>query len=122
MIDKKGDFSKINEKFKTNSIKCFVKEANPRFLISDGSFFMSAYFTKEALENYEKQKFPIKISDLADKVIVISKWHLEFSFVDNVEVFTSYCGIEMKLIIKDFKVKVEDKVHLNKYPSNLYRD
>jgi co-chaperonin GroES (HSP10) len=47
---------------------------------------------------------------------------LEFAQVNSAEVFTSYGGIEMKLIVHDFKVKIGDKVQMNHYPTNLYRD
>lgn len=35
---------------------------------------------------------------------------------------TSYGGIEMRMIISDFKVKIKDEMNMNKYPANLYRD
>jgi len=55
-------------------------------------------------------------------VIVITKWHVELSLTNSAEEFTSYAGIEMKMIVQDFKVKVNDESKLSKYPANLYRD
>jgi hypothetical protein len=53
MLSNEGDFSKLGEGIKKSCIKCFVKETYPKFLISDGSYFISAYFTKEAFEKYQ---------------------------------------------------------------------
>ena len=47
---------------------------------------------------------------------------MELSLTNSAEEFTSYAGIEMKMIVQDFKVKVNDESKLSKYPANLYRD
>jgi hypothetical protein len=52
LLSNEGDFSKLGEGIKKSCIKCFVKETYPKFLISDGSFFIAAYFTKEAFDKY----------------------------------------------------------------------
>ena len=84
---------------------------------------MQAYFTKDAYQKCHQGKdVNINISDLGDGVIVITKWHVELSLANSAEEFTSYAGIEMKMIIQDFKVKVNDESKLSKYPANLYRD
>ena len=44
------------------------------------------------------------------------------ALTNSAEEFTSYGGIEMRIIIHDFKVKLEDQVKMSKYPANLYRD
>ena len=53
---------------------------------------------------------------------MVTKWHVELSLTNSAEEFTSYAGIEMKMIVQDFKVKVNDESKLSKYPANLYRD
>jgi Telomere-binding protein beta subunit (TEBP beta) len=53
---------------------------------------------------------------------VITKWECELALTNSAEEFTSYGGIEMRIIIHDFKVKLEDQVKMSKYPANLYRD
>ena len=55
-------------------------------------------------------------------MIVVTKWHVELALTNSAEEFTSYAGIEMKMIVQDFKVKVNDESKLSKYPANLYRD
>lgn len=52
MLEVEGDFTKIQESIKSSCIKCFVKETYPKFLISDGSYFMAAYFSKDSLEKF----------------------------------------------------------------------
>ena len=47
---------------------------------------------------------------------------MELSLTNSAEEFTSYAGIEMKMIVQDFKVKINDESKLSKYPTNLYRD
>ena len=45
MFNQGGDFNKVNKDLKKN-IKCYVKESFPHFLVSDGFFYVNAYFTK----------------------------------------------------------------------------
>ena len=43
--------------------------------------------------------------------------------VDSSTIFTSYGGLEVKLIVRAFKpLAGNDKVVLSRHPSNLYRD
>lgn len=48
----KGDFLKMPSKYKL-PIKCFVKETHPYLLLTDGIYFIQAYLTKEALDNFK---------------------------------------------------------------------
>jgi len=47
-----GDFGKVKDNLK-KPIKCYVKESYPHFLVSDGYFFVPAYFTKEAVTEFK---------------------------------------------------------------------
>jgi hypothetical protein len=116
-----GDFSKVNKDLK-KPIKCYVKESFPHFLVSDGYFFVPAYFTKEAINEY-KQKFSnVHITDLADRVVILNNWHLEMKRVNSAEVFTSYANLEARLIVTSFKPNLQEKLNPARYPTNLYRD
>ena len=116
-----GDFSKVGSNLK-KPIKAFVKESFPHFLITDGYFFVPAYFTKEAVSEF-KSKFPnVAISDLAEKVIVLNNWTLEIKRVNSAEVFTSYANLEVRLIVQSFKPNLQEKLNPTKYPINLFRD
>jgi thiamine biosynthesis protein ThiC len=76
-LEKGADFDQVKASMKKSAIKCFVKESYPKFLISDGTFFISAYITKEAYDNFKKETEVKesgikKITDLSNKVIVLS--------------------------------------------------
>ena len=122
LLAKGGDFKKIREQIRNSKIKCWVKQTFPRFLISDGQFFMSASFTKEAFAKcHQGEHHNISITDLQDGLILINKWSVEI-VTATAEDFTNYLGLEMKFIIHDFKVKLGDQLKMSKYPANLYRD
>ena len=59
---------------------------------------------------------------MKDSLILITKWNIEFNSVNSAEYFASYSGIEMRLVIQDFKVKQEEEIKMSKYPTNLFRD
>jgi hypothetical protein len=52
----------------------------------------------------------------------LKKWTIELVSANSAEDFTSYGGIEMKMIIHDFSVKTNDQLRMSRYPANLYRD
>lgn len=47
LIDANGDMDKMQKKFK-GPLRCSVKETYPNFLITDGSYYISAYFTEKS--------------------------------------------------------------------------
>ena len=120
MVSNNGNFDKVQAQYK-KAIKCFVKESFPHFLISDGYFFVPAHFTKEAVKEYKEKSGGIPIVDLADKVIVLNKWHLEARKAGN-NAIGSYDGVEVRLIVSSFKTSLQDKLNPVRYPSNLFRD
>jgi hypothetical protein len=122
MVNANGDASKMSSDFAKNSIKVFVKETAPYFLVSDSFFYVPAYFTKAALDEHAK-KFPnVKVADLAEKVILINNWSLELKRVDSNAVFTSYAGVEVRLVVHSFKPQLNESLHPTRQPTNLYRD
>lgn len=114
----------MSENIPKKQIKCFVKESFPYFLVTDNFFFVACYFTKKAVDDFKAKYSNINITDLKSKVIVITDWTLEINRVNSADIFTSYSGIEVKLIVKQFKPSLQDKdrVTLTRYPVNLYRD
>jgi hypothetical protein len=129
MINNSGDLSKVQSEFKDASgkvkkIKCFVKESFPYFLVTDNHFYVPCYFTKKAYDDFRSKHAGINVTDLKSKVVEIADWSLEFAKVDSSTVFTSYAGVEIRLIVKSFKLVqgTKDKVLLSRYPVNLYRD
>ena len=53
-------------------------------------------------------------------MVQVNKWSIEL--VSNSDTFTSYSGIEMRMIIHQMDLKKDFKVELKKFPLNLYRD
>jgi len=121
MFNKGGDFNKVSKDL-TKPLKCFVKESFPHFLLSDGYFFVPAYFTNEAVKEFRSKFGNVNISDLHDKVIILNDWHLEMKKVNSVEVFTSYQNLEARLIVSSFKPNLQEKLNPVRFPTNLYRD
>lgn len=71
--------------------------------MTDGFFFVPCYFTRKAIDDFKAKFTNINITDLKKQVIVITSWDLEINKVNSADVFTSYGGIEVKLIVKGFK-------------------
>jgi hypothetical protein len=117
-----GDVSKIPEKLKKTQIKCFVKESYPYFLVTDDFFYVPIYFTKKAVDQFKSKFSNVNITDLKSQVIVITEWHLELTQVNSSNIFTSYAGIELRLIASSFKIDNAKKITLTRQPINIYRD
>lgn len=56
------------KKFK-GALRCSVKETSPSFLITDGSYFISAYFTPESYKEFRKKNGDIRVTDLQDIMV-----------------------------------------------------
>lgn len=52
---------------------------------------------------------------------MITKWNLELRKAE-ASCFTSYAGLECRLIVHSFKPLLKEKLHPTRFPSNLYRD
>ena len=111
--------AKMPKKFK-GALRCSVKETSPNFLVTDGSYFISAYFTPESYEQFRKENGALRVTDLKDIMVQINKWTIEL--VGTSDAFTSYAGIEMKMVIHQMDLKKDFRVELKKFPTNLYRD
>jgi len=83
---------------------------------------LPCYFTQKAVSDFKAKNSNVLISDLEKNVILITDWTLEMAKVKSEDVFTSYGGIEIKLIVKSFQPVLKEKVELKRYPVNLYRD
>lgn len=117
-----GDVSKLPSKIANKNIKCFVKESGRFFLVTDAWFYIPCYFTQKAVSDFKSKNSNVNISDLEKNVVLITDWTLEMAKVKSEDVFTSYGGIEIKLIVKSFQPVLKEKVELKRYPVNLYRD
>lgn len=106
------------------TIKCYVKESFPHFLVTDGYFYVACYFTKKAVDEFHSKYSSMNITDLRSRVITISDWTLEMNRVNSASVFTSYGGVEVRLVVRSFKpvLQEKDQPTLTRHPVNLYRD
>lgn len=102
MFRQGGDFSKVGKDLK-KPLKCYVKESFPHFMVTDGYFFVPAYFSKAAVSDFKSKHSNVAIVELHDKVIIINDWSLELTRVNSAENFTSYANLEAKLIVHSFK-------------------
>lgn len=121
MFNVGGDFSKVSKEYK-KPLKCYVKESFPHFLVTDGFFFVPAYFTKQAIEEFRNKFGNVNVTDLRDKVIVLNTWHLEMRKVNSAEIFTSYMNLEARLVVTSLKPNLQEKLNPTRYPINLFRD
>ena len=122
MIQNGGDYDALPKDLLRKDLQVFVKETRPYFLVSDSFFYVPAYFTAAAISEYQS-KFPqVNVLDLEGKVIVINKWSLELRRVNSADVFTSYAGVECRLIVHSFKPQLKELLHPTRHPTNLYRD
>merc|ERR1712166_164664 len=122
MIKAGGDANKLNKTNLKQQLRLYVKEASPHFLVSDSQYFVPAYFTPEAAVNFNSKFASVSVDSLAGKVILVTKWDLELRRVDSNQVWTSYAGLEVRLIVKEFKPVMNDNGALPRHPTNLYRD
>jgi len=121
MLVQGGDFGKVSKDLK-KPLKTYVKESYPFFLVTDGYFFVQAYFTKEAVAEYKSKFGNVNITDLHDRVVVLNTWSLEMRRVNSAEVFTSYGNLEIRLIVHSFKPNLNERLNPTRYPINLFRD
>ena len=122
MIQAGGNYDALPSNLRKKDLQVFVKETRPYYLVSDSFFYVPAYFTQAALSEYNSKFSSTNILDLEGKVIVITNWTLELRKVNSQEVFTSYGGLECRLIVHSFKPQLKDSTHPTRMPLNLYRD
>lgn len=93
-------------------------------MVTDGYFYVPCYFTKKAVDQFHQKFGNQNITDLKNRVIKINEWTLELNRVNSANVFTSYGGLECRLVVKSFtpEPKKDESSNLPRTPFNLYRD
>ena len=110
-----GSMAQMAQKYK-QSIKCFVKESHPHFLITDGHFFIAGHFTAEAIDSFRAKNKNHPMESLKGFLINIERWSLELALVDSTKAFTSYANLELRLVIHSFSLASTTKQELeNKF-------
>ena len=74
MIENGGDFNSLPKDIQRKDLQVFVKESRPYFLVSDSFFYVPAYFTQAALNEFKDKFSNVSIADLQAKVILITSW------------------------------------------------
>lgn len=117
-------FNNPNYNIPNKPLKCYVWQSFPYFLVTDGYFYVQCYFTKKAIDQFHQKHNNLNITDLKHRVIRINEWTLEMNKVNSANVFTSYGGLECRLVVKGFTAepKKDDAAALPRTPFNLFRD
>jgi hypothetical protein len=105
---------------KAKDLHVYVKESYPHFLVTDNYYFVRLYFTKKAVDDFKSQFPNVNIVDLKSKTLKVKSWSVEMAKSSNNN-FTSYAGVEIKLIANEFTLVKQDRP-LDRYPHNIYRD
>jgi hypothetical protein len=80
--------------------------------LTDGSYFVQGHFTPESYAQFRKDNENLRATDLQDIMLKVVKWKAELIRTTDEDSFTSYDGVEMRLVIqkveimKDFSVKL----------------
>ena len=91
-------------------MRCSVKETQPHFLLTDGSFFISAFFTADSYKQFRANNSNVRVIDLKDVMVLIKKWSVELSYSKDENNFTSYAGVEMRMVIHEMEIVKDHKV------------
>lgn len=93
-------------------------------MVTDGFFYVPCYFTKKAVDEFHSKYSNVNITDLRSRVITINDWSLDMNRVNSQNVFTSYGGIEIRMIVRSFRLVTQDVdlSTLTRHPVNLFRD
>jgi len=105
---------------KSKDLHVYVKESFPHFLVTDNYYFVRLYMTKKAVDEFHAKHPNHNIVDLKSTSIKIKSWTIEMAKSSNNN-FTSYAGVEIKLIAHEFGM-VNQNLQLDRYPQNIYRD
>lgn len=102
LLQADGDVNLINKKFR-GPLRCSVKETQPHFLLTDGSYFLQAYFTEQSYTQFRNENSSLRVTDLKDVMVQINKWSIELVYNTSndkgASSFTSYAGVEMRMIV-----------------------
>lgn len=70
--------------------------------LGDGFNFMEAVFTKEAVNAFRKNYAHIKLSEMKDRLLKLTKWSFQLKQRPSQSCFNSYQNLVVYLIVHDF--------------------
>ena len=118
-LENDGDWEAIKKNHKGSlTLHCYLD--NPQFILSDGKSFLGAYLTKQAFDSFRKTS-KVKLTEAQGQKFEVSKWELELVRVDSANVYTSYCGLEVRLVVHEIKTSTA-KMDVSHFLDNIHRD
>ena len=111
-----------------NPIDFTIHETFPILLLQDSTHFASFSITKELYEKFKKEQLDERyFSELASCKIKVNKIRVQLRRVNTKEVFSSYMGLEIRIIITEGSLcsKSMDQdmgIRKNWFMKSLYRD
>ena len=121
MLANNGRFNKLPEEHRT-PFTAYVYTSVPKFFVSDGSHFVSTYFTKKCIADFNKRYPKIGLTELHGKFITITNWSLNLIDIDSENNPLSYLNMEIQLVIEELKPNFSSKMTCNSFLLNIYKD
>jgi len=121
MLANNGRFSMLSPSKRT-PFTGYVYTSVPKFCVSDGTTFVTTYFTKSCIADFNKKYPKIGLTDLHGKFITITSWSLNLIDIDSENNPLSYLNMEIQLIIEELKPNFSSKMTCNSFLLNIYKD
>lgn len=97
------------ETFK-KSVPMYFHEMVPMVQLGDGFHFIEAVFTKEAVNSFRKNYAHLKLSEMRDRRLLLTKWAFQLRQRPSTSCFNSYLNLAVYLIVYDFRPEVQYSV------------
>ncbi|CAI2372929.1 unnamed protein product [Moneuplotes crassus] len=121
MLANNGRFNMLSPA-KRKPFTAYVYTSVPKFFVSDGNHFVTTYFTKSCIADFNKKYPKIGLTDLHGKFITITSWSLNLIDVDSENNPLSYLNMEIQLVIDELKPNFSSKMTCNSFLVNIYKD
>ena len=121
MLANNGKFSMLSPD-QRKPFTAYVYTSVPKFFVSDGNHFLSTYFTKACIADFNRKYPDIGLTDLHGKFINITKWSLNLIDIDSENNPLSYLNMEIQLVIEELKPNFKSKMTCNSFLVNIYKD
>lgn len=121
MLANNGRFHKLPAD-QRKPFTAYVYTSVPKFFVSDGNHFVSTYFTKSCIADFNKKYPKIGLTDLHGKFINITAWSLNLIDIDSENNPLSYMNMEIQLVIEELKPNFASKMTCRSFLLNIYKD
>lgn len=121
MLGNNGKFHQIDSKYKA-PFTAYVYTSVPKFFVSDGHHFVTTYFTKDCIADFNRKHPQYKLTDLHGKFITITSWALNLVNVVSENNPLSYLNMEIQLVIEELRPNFTSKMTCDSFLVNIYKD